>query len=804
MPHLYSFAGYELDPTARTLCCAGALHQLGGRAFDVLLALIEEAGSLVTKDQLLQRAWPGLVVEEANVAVQISALRKLLGPRAIATVAGVGYRLALPVQSIRTPTTRNNLPGTRTRFIGREAILPSAAQRLDQTRLLTLIGIGGTGKTRLALQLANRVLPMWPDGIWWLDLSPLDSVAALAQSLAQSIGLRLQSDRPALDSVVTFLRHRRVLLVLDNAEHMLDAASAAVDTLLAGTTAAAVLLTSREALGLPGECILQVPPMRLPPTGAALAELDDAEAVRLFVDRAAEGQPGFAMDDTNRAVVMEICRRVDGIPLALELAAAQLHVVSPAQLRVLLEDQFRSWTGHRRALPRQQTLQAVIGWSFDRLHTDEQLLLRAVSVCSAGCALDAAQALVVDALPAPALLAALRRLVDCALIQTEHRQSAGAGVAESTADPPRFRVLDTVRQFALDSLRDAPARDILDERHARHYLAMAEAHDDEVVRQGRGNATLNRLQQEHDNLLQAFAWCQSPALAAVEVGLRLAAAMRHYWTARGSMVQGLQLTLQALDRAAGRAPDKAHWWALCSATQLSRWTGLAEEAARLSLSMRSMARQLGDPDFEAMALIQCSVAARADGRDGEAVELLEAACRIAEARGDQKLLADGLGQLATLAYEKQDRLQAADLYQRVLVIRRSINHGYHLATALLNTAVSSMELGRTEQAAALLREAAALLPEIGSNLLNVYLLEITASYAHLRSDWASVSRLLAASGRWRSQWGVPLAVRAQAERMDLLAGAQAALGDECFACEMSGGAAMTPQETFQRAAQALT
>lgn len=806
MSVLHRFAGHELDPTARTLRCEGAPLSIGGRAFDVLLALAEADGALVSKEHLLQRAWPGLVVEEANVHVQVSALRKVLGAAAIATVAGLGYRFAWPVKTVQTAARRNNLPSARTAFVGRQSLLNQAEQRLGQTRLLTLVGIGGTGKTRLALQLATRVLPWWADGVFWLDLAPLDNAASVAEALASALGLHPPPDTAPEEAATSWLRERRVLLVLDNAEHMLEVVAQRVDDILQRTSAVSCVVTSREALGLPGEAVCAVPPLALPGPRAAPGEVDTSEAVRLFVDRAVAALPGFALDDSQRGVVLDICRRVDGIPLALELAAAQLRLVAPAQLLTLLAYEFRLWTGPGRALPRQQTLQAVIGWSVERLTPGEHGLLRAMSVCNGGATFDTAQAMAGPAMPPEDLLAGLRRLADFALI----------GV-ESDAISTRYRVLETVRQFALAQpaqWREGPARHELDERHARYHLALAEAHERDVTLEGRGGATLDKLQQEHDNLLQAFAWCDASTPIAAALGVRLAAAMRHYWTARGAMRQGLQLTLRALEREAEYAEVDGHtsldaaslasrWWALCAAAQMSAWLRQPEQAIRLANQLLALSRRSGDATQQALALMQCSANARSEGLLDDAQGLLEESRRIAETAGDQKLMAEALGHLATIAYDRHDLESAVALNLQLLDLRRIGGHGYRLAVALLNTSVSLIDSGKPDEAAPLLREAAALLPEVGSFWLDVYLVEFTAFYAGLIGDWAAVAQLLAASGRLRQEQDMPLAPRDTVGRQALVSRALAALGEAAMQVESTSGQGLGRKVALSRALQVL-
>jgi tetratricopeptide (TPR) repeat protein len=355
---------------------------------------------------------------------------------------------------------------------------------------------------------------------------------------------------------------------------------------------------------------------------------------------------------------------------------------------------------------------------------------------------------------------------------------------------------------------------VLDERHARYHLALAEAHDRDVMQEGRGSATLDRLQQEHDNLLQAFAWCDAPTPLAAKLGLRLAAAMRHYWTARGSMRLGLQLTLRALERAAEHKDDDsrdgfdaasfaARWWALRAAAQLSAYLGQLEQATQLGYRLVALSRRHGNAAQQAMALMQCSANARSEGLLDEAQDMLEESRRLAETVGDPKLLADALGHLATIAYDRFDREGAVALSRQVLAVRRTSGHGYHLAVALLNTSVSLMDSGQLEEVAPLLREAAALLPAVGSFSLDAYLIEFTASYAALRGDWATVAQLMAASGRLRAEQDMPLAPCDTGERQALVGGALAALGEAAMQIETTAGLGLARTAALSRAMQAL-
>ncbi|HSV46080.1 MAG TPA: winged helix-turn-helix domain-containing protein, partial [Ramlibacter sp.] len=506
---------FVLDATARTLQAEGRAISIGARALDVLLALVRGEGDLLTKEHLLQQGWPGLAVEEANVHVQVSQLRKLLGADSIATVQGLGYRFAWPLVQCDPGTRLHNLPASRTSFIGREAALEEAQTRFAQTRLLTLIGIGGTGKTRLALRLADTLLPAFASGVWWADLSSLDREEQIVLGIAHALGVESSGRQDPLQELTRWLAPRQLLLVLDNCEHLLDATARLADALLAGAPHLKLLVTSREALALQGELMLPVRPLALPPVTATPAEAASCESVRLFVERTASAAPGLVFNAVEMPLVAEICRRVDGLPLAMELIAPQLRVVSVAQLLELLHERFRLLVGQRRALPRQQTMQAVIQWSFERLHPDEQQLLMALAMCPAGCDLEAAAALVQPQQSRTWLLAALSRLAEQSLLLVQH----GRG-------PARYYLLETVRQFSLERLQNATLAAGLRARLVTYYLALTETAAREYGAEGAGRQPHGRIDCERDNLLRAIDLClHDDSPAAVEQALRFVAAL---------------------------------------------------------------------------------------------------------------------------------------------------------------------------------------------------------------------------------------------------------------------------------------
>src|SRR5438132_6129896 len=332
---IYRFGRFELQPNQRRLLNDGHPLELGHRAIDVLLALVERAGQLVTKDQLLGLVWPGVVVEENNLQVQVSALRKILGTAAIATTAGRGYCFTLEltpgsVSSSLPETPRHNLPSQLTSFIGHDDDLEEYAALLEQTRLLTLTGIGGCGKTRLAVELGKRVLQSFPDGAWYVDLASLLDAERVALTVATLLGIREENDRQMVDTLCDRLASQHMLLVLDNCEHLVAACAALVQRVIGAARGVRVLATSREGLSIPGERTVTVRSLSFPPPGSKLdpQALEAREAVRLFVERAQLSVAKFSLADDTGDAVAEICRRLDGIPLAIELAAASVRMLS--------------------------------------------------------------------------------------------------------------------------------------------------------------------------------------------------------------------------------------------------------------------------------------------------------------------------------------------------------------------------------------------------------------------------------------------------------------------------------------------
>ena len=467
LPAEYRFDRFRLVPGERRLLEVDKPVKLGGRAFDTLLVLVQERERAVPKGELMERVWPRLIVEENNLQVQIAALRKILGQDAIATIPGRGYQFTRALDHAATPTaatpeSKHNLPRLLTSFVGRESDLAEYAQLLGQTRLLTLTGIGGCGKTRLSIKLAETMLPFFSDGVCYVDLAPIAEPERVALCVATAFGVREESDRPIEDTLIRHLADRHLLLVLDNCEHLLAACAALAEHLLLATAKLKVLVTSREGFGIAGERVVPVRSLTLPSQAIDdVQALLAAESVRLFVERAKEVAPEFGLSPGNADAIVEICRRLDGIPLALELAAARVKLLSVGQIRAKLNDRFRLLTGSSRAMSRHQTLLATLQWSYEHVTPDEQLWLRRLSVFVGGWTLEAATAIVSDERDEVEALERLGRLVDQSLVLVDR----------TDVDEPRYRMLETVRQYAQDRLNESVESAAVRDRHLAYFVA---------------------------------------------------------------------------------------------------------------------------------------------------------------------------------------------------------------------------------------------------------------------------------------------------------------------------------------------
>ena len=517
LPGSLRFGRHELQPRERRLLVDGKAANLGARALDLLIVLAERSGRLVTKHELLDLVWPGLVVEENNLATQVSSLRKVLGGEIIATIPGRGYRFtalletdaareasqppAAPAPAALAPDATapvdasSNLPAVLCALIGRDADLATVRALVSEHRLVTLAGAGGIGKTRLAEAAAHSLRSTFADGVWMVELAAIADPALVPTAVAQALRIGLPGEAAPLEELVARVKSESLLLVLDNCEHVVDAAGALVDALLRHAPQVHILTTSQQLLRVSGERVMRLGTLAVPDS-ASLDRASEHGAVALFVERVASLQPGFALTGHNVAAVIDICRCLDGVALALEFAAARVPLLGVQGVRDRLGERFRMLTGGSRvSMQRHQTLRAALDWGHGLLSPDEQTVFRRLGVFAGGFGLELAQQVAIDeAIDAWAVLDHLGSLVDKSMV---------------VADPgevPRYRLLETTRAYALERLAEAGEDAALRKRHAQRIQATIHQHLRRRPRDEYARLCLPEL----DNLRAAVEWASGP------------------------------------------------------------------------------------------------------------------------------------------------------------------------------------------------------------------------------------------------------------------------------------------------------
>ena len=585
-------------------------------------------------DSILSRALAKSPAERYPSAREFADALK--GLRDASRMSGVS--VILPREASRAAL--HNLPVELTSFVGRRRERAEVKRLFSAARLVTVMGVGGCGKTRLAIQVAYDMLADEPEGAWLVELGALADPELVPQAVAVALGVREEPGRPLASTLAEAIGARALLLVLDNCEHLAAASAALVEPLLRACPNLKVLATSQEGLGVSGEILWRIPTLSVPDLRTAAPDTKEAalrfEAIRLFVERAVAAQPSFVLSDSNAPTVAQICHRLDGIPLAIELAAVRVKVLSPEKILARLEDRFHLLTGgSRTALPRQQTLRAAVDWSYELLEPLEKTLLHRLGVFAGGCTLESAETVCGwDPLGPDDVLELLSHLSDKSLV----------GPKEGADGAMRYALLETIRAYARERAATAGETEVLAERHARFFLSLAESTEPEL--QGPRQAEwLNRLEEEHDNLRQAI---QSfITRRAAEEAMRLCGALWRFWWIRGNWEEGRHRFESAL------AVDGP------AARTLARSKALRGEA----------------------------VLARGQGDYGAAKALLTESLEIAREQADKSGIASALFELGNIANDHDDLERARGLYEECLTIRREIDDRRGIALALHNLAV---------------------------------------------------------------------------------------------------------------------
>jgi len=650
----------------------------------------------------------------------------------------------------------NNLPVQLTSFIGREQEIADIKRSMATTHLLTLLGPGGAGKTRLALQIAAECVDLLHDGVWLVDLAPISDPSLVAQTAASAVGLR-EPARGPLEALVDFLRPKSLMLVLDNCEHVLAAAADLCSGLLRQAPNLRILATSRETLGITGELVYRVPPLPLPDPQDALSPegVGQFAAVRLFVERATFQQPGFAVTKSNAKVIAAICRRLDGIPLAIELAAARVKVLSLDQIAARLNDRFRLLTGGARTgVPHHQTLRAAMDWSYDLLPEEERALFRRLSVFVGGFTLEAAESVCADAgLDSSHVLDLLSHLVDKSLVTVDDR--AGSEV--------RYRLLETIRQYSFDRMVEGGEVERVRNRHRDFYQHMAERAELELT--GPEQKTwLDRLEIEHDNYRAALEWSIADAKGA-EAATRLAGSLWWFWEVRGYWSEARRWLNAALARTEG-VSAAARAKALNAASGIAlRQYDMAESKALAQESLE-LSRQLGDKRTTASCLVILGTYACRVEDYKQAEQLSGESLTLSREAGDNWGTAWAQGILGLVAREEKDYTRATALMEESIQGMRALGTQWGMGIMLVNLGLVTREQGDLARAVSLFEEALGVLRQLGDKSY--------ISYTQL--NMGAVASAMGEHARAAQLYGDSLALRKELEDRRGMATCVAALG----------------------------
>ena len=650
----------------------------------------------------------------------------------------------------------NNLPRQLSTFVGRAESLAAVTEQLGTTPLLTLVGPGGVGKTRLALEAAASAMDRFPDGAWVIDLAALGDGSLIPEAVGSTLRVKEQPGVPILRTLAQHIGERRILLFFDDCDHVLESVAAVSDELLRACDQLRILVTSREALGMAGESLYPVPSLDLPARGAEVSAVDvaQAEAGQLFVDRAKAVQPAFTLTEQNAAAVAQICRRLDGIPLAIELAAARVKSLPPEQIASRLDDRFRLLTGgSRMALPRHRTLKAAMDWSFELLTDAERELFVRLSVFAGTFGLEAVESVCEGGLVARGdALDLLSRLIDRSLV-----------VLEETPAEARYRLLDTVQQYAQERLLESDPAIAIRERHRSYMLILVERTAPLLFAGPQAADAAARIAADHENVRAALQWTDDDPAGAPEE-LRLAGNLWRYWEMEGHLAEGRGWLSRALARTDGEVSE-------LRANALSGLGSLASQQGDLAAALTAyegaltIQREIGKAHATAYACTNLANVCVERGDFERARDLYEEGIALIRQTPDAPGVAFGVLNLADVAARQGDRAEARRLFDEAVAIVRSTGDPIGLAIALGRDATFSLQVGDAAEARAKHEEALELYRRFGDGRGVARTLMFLGDIVAVEGDLAEAERMYRLSIDERSRLGDRAGLAAACDRI---------------------------------------
>lgn len=828
----YEFGDFRLDSKDKLLWRGEQIVPLSPKVFETLLLLVEHGGRVVSKEHLIEHLWADSFVEEGSLTQNISILRKKLGTdiderHFIETLPKRGYRFRgkveisdteivsgsrvnsyirgtieksddedkLPENVHAVENLPNNLILPSTAIIGREREISEIENLLFSNRLITLTGIGGTGKTRLAQEISCRMLSQFSDGVFFIPLAAVKNAEFVVSEIAKSLGVKEAGGKSLIETLKKFLGEKHLLLVIDNFEQIVSAAPI-LGELLDAAPQLKMLATSRALLHLKSEREFVVPPLDLPNAERNFSaihsfksEVEENESVKLFIERSRAVKPNFSLTEDNAPIVAEICRRLEGLPLAIELAAARIKILSPTQILERLESRLKLLTGGAKNLPaRQQTMRGAIEWSYDLLDTGERILFERLSVFAGGFSVEAAESVCEnsadDGQETIDILNGITSLVENSLLVQ----------AETANDESRFRLLEIAREFALEKLEANGEAEAIRKKHAEFFLKLANKAEFQILSE-EGEKWLDIIEEDYKNFRAAFFWAEA-ADALTAVGL--AGSLRDFWFFRSQLTEGREWFERAL-KIGDDAPAALRFKLFSGLGQAAKHLG--DYAASQKAFQSGLAVGKESKDFQQIAAANRGLAAVAKMQgDFAAAEKFYKEGLAHSRRVDEKFgIGVTLNALGDLARLKDDFKTARPLFDEALAICREIGVKQGIGCILNNLGAVAFALDDPETASANFAESLKMTQELGEHITFSYSLDGFAALAVKRGEAERAAQLAGAAGLLRESRGFETEPAERRFRDAYLSLIHAALDEESFSKAVNAGRKMKIEKVIETA-----